>query len=47
MVFSACRHTSHVTNMFIACQSSVGEAESNAFLKIAFGASTITVRFGL
>jgi len=45
MVFSAYRHTSHVTNMFIACQGSVGDAENNAFLKIAFRTSTITVCF--
>ena len=47
MVSSAWRHTSHVTNIFNACQISVGEAESNAFLKIAFRASIITVRFVL
>jgi len=47
MVSSACRHTSHVTNVFIECQSSVDEDESNAFLKIAFRASIITVHFVL
>jgi hypothetical protein len=47
MVSSAFKHTSHVTDMFIACQSCFGEAESNAFLKIAFRASIITVHFVL
>jgi len=47
VVSSACRHTSHVTNMFIAYQNSVGEAESNAFLKIVFRAIIITVCFVL
>jgi hypothetical protein len=45
MVSSACRHPLHVTNVFIACQSSVDEAESNAFLKIAFRASIVTICF--
>jgi hypothetical protein len=47
MVSSACRHTSHITNMFIAYQNSVGEAESNAFFQIVFRAGIVTVCFVL